>query len=405
MEYIIMSFRIYTLFTIATSTPINTATSTVTVTPTSTATPVGTITPTSTAQYVGILPSPEKIMSPTTLDLSAKIVISVLIMLVALGIGLYLRSRLVRSLKKGVLDRWIVETLGLLIILVPLIIGGIAALSVWRDLGSFFNELNTQHGINVYVIGEQFLETILLLAFGVGVARTVQNLTLRGLNEKRIDINLRTFISRMFYIVALIIIGFWILSIWQIPLGIPATAVSVISVVVAFAVQDILKDLVAGFYILVERPFFIGDQISVTIAPTVIYVGKVQDVKLRATKVRLVAGEEITIPNSILFGGAVINNTYYSERRAAITVTLPGADFSSEETVARIQKALAEIPTIIPKPEPVVIFSKYVEGKVILLVRFWMASGQIIDVTEAMNALHKLMPTAELAVVEPIGAA
>jgi small-conductance mechanosensitive channel len=374
-----MSFYIDTLFTIATPTP--------------------------TTQSIGLLPRPEKMVPATTLDLSAKILITVPIMLVALGIGLYLRRRLVRSLKKGVLDRWIIETLGVLIILAPLIIGGIAALSVWRDLGSFFNDLSTKHGIDVYQIGEQFLATILLFAFGIGVARTIQSLMLRGLNEKRIDINLRTLISRIVYIIMLIIIAFWMLSIWQIPLGIPATAVGIISVVVSFAVQDILKDLVAGFYILIERPFFIGDQISVTIAPTVIYVGKVQDVKLRATKVRLVGGEEVTIPNAILFGAAVINNTYYSERRAAITVTLPSADFSLDETTERIQKALAEIPTIMPKPEPMVIFSKYAEEKVTLLVRFWIASGQTIDISEVMHVLHQLMPIAELAIVEPIGTA
>jgi small-conductance mechanosensitive channel len=288
--------------------------------------------------------------------------------------------------------------------MVPLIIGGIIALSVWQDVGSFFNDLSTKHGIDVYQIGAQLIESILLLAFGIGIARTIQSLTLRNLNEKRIDINLRTLISRTIYIVALIIIGFWMLSIWQIPLGIPATAVSIISVVVAFAIQDILKDLVAGFYILIERPFFIGDQISITIAPTVVYVGKVQDVKLRATKVRLIGGEEVTIPNSILFGGAVTNNTYYSERRATITVILPITDVPADKLGERIQKTLAEISTIMPKPEPMVIFSKYAEEKVTLLVRFWVASGQTIDVSEAMHALHKLMPNADLAIVEPIGA-
>ena len=299
------------------------------------------------------------------------------------------------------LDHWIIETLGILIILVPLAIGGIITLSVWRNLGAFFDELSTKHGIDIYQTGEQLLVTILLIIFGIGIARTIQKLTLRGLSEKRIDINLRTFISRICYFTALVIIGFWTLSIWNIPLGIPATAIGIITVLISIAVQDILKDLVAGFYLLVERPFLIGDQISVTIAPD-IYVGKVQDVQLRATKLRLIGGEEITIPNAILFGNAVINNTYYTERRAAITVMLPEVDFSPDETAERIQKALAEIPTILPKPEPAILLSKYAEEKVTLLVRFWIASHETIDVSEAMHILHKLLPTAELAVVEPV---
>jgi small-conductance mechanosensitive channel len=173
-------------------------------------------------------------------------------------------------------------------------------------------------------------------------------------------------------------------------------------VLVSFAVQDILKDLVAGFYLLVERPFLLGDQISVNVPPA-LYIGKVQDIQLRATKLRLIGGEEITIPNALLFGSSVINNTYYSERRAAITVLLPEADFSPDETTERIQKALIEVPTIMPTPKPVILLNKYAGEKVTLLVRFWIASNETIDVSEVMHLLHKLLPTAELTVVEPIG--
>lgn len=368
-----MSFRIHGLSAIAKATPI----------------PVRTLIST-------------QIVPTTMFDLSAKIVISVLVMLTVLGVGLYLRRRLGGYLQKSVLDHWITETLGLLIILILLTIGGLFTLSVWSNLGSFFNELSTKHGIDIYQIGEQFLATILIIVFGIGIARTLRSLTLHGLGEKRVDINLRTLISRICYFTALFIIAFWILSIWNIPLGIPAAAIGIITVLVSIAVQDILKDLVAGFYLLVERPFSIGDQISVTIAPSV-FIGKVQNVQLRATKLRLIGGEEITIPNAILFGNAVINNTYYSERRAAITVTLLETDFSPDETAEHIQKALAEISTIMPKPEPVILLSKYAEEKVTLLVRFWMASNETIDVSGAMHTLHKLLPNAELTVVEPNG--
>lgn len=380
-----MSFHRERIFAIAKATP----------------TPVQTVKPTSIIKSVGLLPKPEKIVSATTLDLSARILISTLIILATLGIGLYLRRRLVNYLKKSVLDRWITETLGLVIILVLLVIGGIIALSVWSDLVSFFNDLSAKHGIDIYQIGEQFLGTILLIALGIGTARTIEGLTLRGLSEKRLDINLRTFISRAIYFTTLLIISFWVLSIWDIPLGIPATAIGLITVLISFAVQDILKDLVAGFYLLIERPFFIGDQISVNVPPAV-YIGKVQDIRLRATKLHLVGGEEITIPNALLFSGAVVNNTFYSERRAIITVILPEADFSPEGTAERIQKALTEISTVVPNHLPVVLCSKYAEEKVTLLVCFWIASSETIDVSAAMHTLHKLLPTAELAVVEPV---
>jgi small-conductance mechanosensitive channel len=333
-----------------------------------------------------------------------KIIISVLVILIPFGVGFYLRRRLVHYLKNSVLDRWITETLGFLIILVSLVIGGTVTLSVWNNIGPFLSELSAKHEIDLYQTGKQLLVTALLITFGIGIARTIQSLTLRGLGEKHIDINLRTLISRTCYFTALVIVGFWTLSIWDIPLGIPATAVGIITVLVSFAVQDIMKNFVAGLCMLVERPFLIGDEISVTIAPAV-YVGKVQDIQLRATKLRLIGGEEIAIPNTILFGGAVINHTYYSERRVTLTATLPEADFSPDETAERMQKALAEIATIMPKPEPTIQLSKYAEEKITLLVHFWVESKQPIDASGAMHVLHKLIPTAELTVVEPSGVA
>src|SRR5579859_7981963 len=143
-----MSFRRECIFAIAKATPA----------------PVQTVTPTSIAKSIGLLPQPEKIVSATMLDLSAKILISALIMLVTLGIGLYVRRRLVSYLKKSVLDHWLTETLGIVTILLLLMLGGIIALSVWRNLVSFFDELNAKHGIDIYQVSEQLFATILLIA-------------------------------------------------------------------------------------------------------------------------------------------------------------------------------------------------------------------------------------------------
>src|SRR5690349_7674806 len=106
------------------------------------------------------------------------------------------------------------------------------------------------------------VQTLLMIGLGVGIARTIRTLTIRALGENRIDINIRTAIGRVFYFVILTFAIFWILSIWQISIGIPVAAVGIVTVAITVAIQDILNDLVAGFYILLERPFHIGDQIS-----------------------------------------------------------------------------------------------------------------------------------------------
>ena len=349
------------------------------------------------------------------MSISLQIFFTVLTVLIALGIGLLLRSMLVRRLKQTVLDNWVIQSLGIAIIIPFLILAIPVLFAIWDTtlFTGFWQQI--QHQIITLNLGAlvwNIIATLLIIALGVGVARTVMGLTIRALGEQRIDINLRTLLGRIFYIIVIILVAFWILSIWNLQIGVPVAALGIVTVVISVAIQDILKDLFAGFYILMERPFHIGDQIT-----TSNYTGKVEDVQIRATKLRLVSGEEVTIPNSLVFGGTVINNTYYEDRRASITITLAQDDFVKDETPQQVLKTIKEVGTVKVKPEPTVTlsaftgavtgytgsFSGYTAKTVTLTARFWIESGQPSTVTEVMYALRAALPTADLAVREAAG--
>lgn len=340
--------------------------------------------------------------TPTTIISTIQLIAIAGIMVAALAAGFFARRWLVGRLKKTVLDGWVVQTLGALLVLLLLLIGASAGLAIWSS-GLFAHVLQIL-SIDQNKIGN-LIYSALIAVFSYGVARTLNNLVTRRMGERRVDINIRTFFGRVLYIFTLIIASLWILSVWSIPFGIPVAAVSVLTVAIAFAIQDILKDLVAGFYILIERPFFIGDQISITVLPSVVYLGRVENVMLRATKLRLNSGEEVTIPNSTIFGGIVINNTFYGERRATLDIKLPTGDFVQEQTSETILKALEGFGKVMQKPDPMVLFSGCAEGKVLLAARFWVANGQVIDLSDVIIALHDKLPTAEITLREPAGIA
>lgn len=346
----------------------------------------------------------------TVMTIALNSVLTILTLGVALGIGLILRRILVRRLKKTVLDNWLIQTLGVIVTLIPLIIAGVGIPLIWNPLLIVFYWLlfKQDFGIaNVSVgevganIGSKLIGTALLISLGIGVARTVQKLTVRNLGENRIDVNIRTLIGRIFYFIVLIFVFFWILTIWNVSLTFPVAAVGVITVAIGVSLQDILKDLVAGVYILAERPFHIGDQISTF--NTINYVGNVQDIQLRATKLRLVSGEEVTIPNSLVFGNIVVNNTYYGERRATLTATLPAEEYVKDETSERIVTAIKELKSVTEKPEPSLFLSNYTATTVTLTIRFWINLGELSTVSDVMYTLHKLLPNAELVVTESAG--
>ena len=338
------------------------------------------------------------------------IVLTIVTLGVALGIGLILRRLLVRRLKKTVLDNWLTQTFGVIVTLIPLIIAGIGIPLIWnpllivyywlrlkQDFG-FANVSVGETGVN---IGGKLIWTTLLISLGIGVARTLQKLTVRSLGENRIDVNIRTLIGRIFYFIVLIFTFFWILTIWSVSLTFPVAAIGVITVAIGVSLQDILKDLVAGIYILVERPFHIGDQISTF--NMIEYVGTVQDIQLRATKLRLVSGEEVTIPNSLVFGTIVVNNSFYGERRATLTATLPAEEYVKDETSERILSAIKELKNVTEKREPSLFLSNYTATTVTMTIRFWINLGELSTVSDVMYTLHKLLPNAELVVKESAG--
>lgn len=339
------------------------------------------------------------------MDITLRVTLIILTVLIALVIGLILRRLLVSRLKKTVLDNWLIQTLGVIIIILPLVLTVPTVIIILdNNLPGLVWAVIQAHVPEITATAWNLIETLLIIALGVGIARTLVALTIRSMGESRIDINIRTLIQRICYIVMLIFIAFWVLSIWQIPITFPVAAIGILTVALTVAIQDILKDLVAGFYILMEHPFHIGDQITIGDQGNVAsHTGKVEDVQIRATKLRLVSGEEVAVPNALIFGSIVVNNSFYGERRATIIVKLPEEDFVREETPGQILKALQEIAIILAKPEPSIALSGLSEQHVSLIVRFWIAQGQQSAVTEALYALRAALPHADLTVQESAG--
>lgn len=341
----------------------------------------------------------------TATEFTLRIVFSIAIVLTGLAVGLWLRRLLVRRLKKTILDNWLIQTLGVLVVLPTVLIASV--ISSWvatnglAQLMALWQYLSVTAGVkqrDLYNFAKNGILSLLIILFAIGIARTLSKVTLRGIGEHRLDANLRILIQRLSYITVLLIAVFWILSIWQVAIELPVAVIGTLTVAITFSVQDILKDLVAGLYILLEHPFFIGDQIN-----TADYTGRVVAVELRATRLRLVSGEEITIPNALVFGGIVINNSRYTERRATLLVKLPLEDFARAETPEQMIHCMQEQEEVLEKPEPTVMVSGITGNCVELTIRFWVETGQLATVTEVVYALRTLFPSADLEVKETAG--
>ncbi len=72
------------------------------------------------------------------------------------------------------------------------------------------------------------------------------------------------------------------------------------TVVASLGVQDVLKNYVSGYYLLLERHVHVGDTIGFDT-----HSGVIEDIKLRVSLVRGEDGSLIVVPNSLLFNNSV----------------------------------------------------------------------------------------------------
>ncbi len=87
------------------------------------------------------------------------------------------------------------------------------------------------------------------------------------------------------------------------------------SIAVALAVQNILVDLFASLSIALDQPFVIGDFIIVDD-----YLGTVENIGLKTTRIRSLSGEQLIFANSDLLNSRVRNYKRMDERRIIFTL-------------------------------------------------------------------------------------
>lgn len=172
--------------------------------------------------------------------------------------------------------------------------------------------------IIVAVILEKLLKLLIKLKY--------ENKKVQKRNNKKfttISVLLKNLSKYIIYIIALLAI----LKVFGINTAALVTGVGVISLVLGLAVQDLLKDILAGLAIILEGQLSIGDYVKVNdFLGYVIYVG------IKTTKIQAYSGEIYIVSNRNI--NTIIN---YSIDRTLAIVDL---SIGYEEDIDKVEKIL-----------------------------------------------------------------
>jgi small-conductance mechanosensitive channel len=137
-------------------------------------------------------------------------------------------------------------------------------------------------------------------------------------------------------------------SVFGIPIkGLLATS-GVIAIVLGLALQNTLSDVFSGIATGIERPFGIGQHVSIGDHAE----GIVTEMNWRAIRLQTDGGDLATIPNSIVARSSIINHSVPSERRSG-SVEIPTPSSSrSEKLMELARQATLLCPDILPDPAP-----------------------------------------------------
>ncbi|MFH0904343.1 MAG: mechanosensitive ion channel family protein [Methanobacteriota archaeon] len=151
-------------------------------------------------------------------------------------------------------------------------------------------------------------------------------------------------------------------------------AAGIMGIIIGFAAQTSVSNIISGFFLLADKPFEIGEAIEIDGQ-----AGHVLDISLLSTRIRTFDNRYLRIPNSTVANAKIVNISRYEIRRLDISVGIAYKE-NIQKAVEKIDSVLKRNENILMEPEPLIIISKFGESSIDLEVRVWIQRNKLFDI-------------------------
>ena len=223
--------------------------------------------------------------------------------------------------------------------------------------------LETPLGVGGITI-ESLLFFTLILVIGVLIARIVSINVRRALSE-RLPVNERELLTKLVYYGIVILAFLAALPQLNVDLSGLLVAGGIAGIVIGFASQSVISNLISGLFLMFERPIRIGDNINVSNVS-----GSVEDIRILSTIIKTFDGIYIRIPNEKVFTSNITNYVHNVARRFEYLISIRYQD--DADLAIRIAKDVIEThPFALRNPSPSVFVDNLGDNGVNLTVYIW----------------------------------
>ena len=229
------------------------------------------------------------------------------------------------------------------------------------------------------------LAALVALGLTVVVARVVRRVVERTLRRTDAERHVVVVVATLAYYAAFALGLVVALSLGGVNLGVLIGSLGLATVALGFALQDIVSNFTAGIVLLLEHPFTEGDHVAIAEAE-----GEVEEIRVRATRLRAPDGQLVIVPNKLLFTQVLTNASASMRRRVEVPLEVP---YGQDLTRARelLLAAAAEVEGVGDDPAPRLLTQDLAQGARNLRLVFWVDSrsddpvrvrSELLDIAE-----------------------
>jgi MscS family membrane protein len=262
------------------------------------------------------------------------------------------------------LDDLIAHAISLPIIIGVGVIGIFVALQGLPEISGYEYYVNTGFSV-FYILFAALISIRVINAFVYWYAKSNAEKT-----KTKFDDHFLPSIRRLVILVVLLFAATAILGVFGVELTALITTLGVGGIAIALALQDTLKEFLAGGQVILDKPIKIGDLIELDSGD----MGTVMDIGWRSTVIKTWQNNYVTLPNSMIANSKLINFSQPA-RDYAFAMTLgvgyhEDLDKVEKVTLDEARKVLKKLDTGVKDFDPVVRFKNFGDSNIDFAVVF-----------------------------------
>lgn len=225
---------------------------------------------------------------------------------------------------------------------------------------------------------DRLVPVALILVIGILIIRVIMALVKKGLETSKLEKAAHSLIRSVISVVLYLLLGLIVASGLGIDVSSIVALASVLTLAVSLSIQNALTNVIGGFTLLYTHPFKSGDFVEIAGKS-----GVVEEIGMSYTVLVTGDNKRISIPNSSVVAGDIVNYSVMGSRRIDITICA-----SYNTPVQNVIDALLQAGTmdnVLLEPAPMAAVNRYGESAIEYVLRVWTSTEDYWPTLYAIN--------------------